>query len=334
MRGLHRCGLPWAVVFALLLALPAAAHRLAPSLLSIDEADDGRLTLAFKTPRQRPLGAELVPELPARCREDGPARAEGDSASVTFHWSAECGAEGLVGAAIGVRGLVESGTNALLRISLRDGRQVQALLHADAPEYVVPERASALDVVRDYFRLGALHIATGFDHLLFVFGLLLLVSGLGSLVATVSAFTVGHSITLSFASLGVVRFPSAAIEVCIAATLLALALELARRPPRSDAWLRRRPWTAAFGFGLLHGLGFAGALAELGLPDGEIPLALLSFNLGIEAGQLLFVAGVLALHALARPALERLPQSLRHAPVTAIGALAAYWCIERTVALF
>jgi hypothetical protein len=210
---------------------------------------------------------------------------------------------------------------------------VQAVLHAGAPSLVVPARASALDAFRDYLRLGALHIATGFDHLLFVFGLVLLTRTTSQLLWTVTAFTAGHSVTLSLAALGVVRFPTAPIELAIAATILVLALELARGG-EGRSGLRRQPWAMAFTFGLLHGFGFAGALAEVGLPQEEIPVALFSFNAGIEAGQIAFVALVLALrHALA-PAIARSPAWLARAPVTAMGSLAFYWCLDRGARLF
>lgn len=324
-----------ACVAALAAGVPAAAHPLAPSLLEIEEARDGSLAVRFKTPRLLPAGAgsELAPQLPRRCRERGRPAAERDATSVTLRWSAHCDAPGLVGGTVAVRGLEASATNALVRIVQRDGRRIQKVLHADAPSFVVPARASPARVFSDYAALGAGHIATGFDHLLFVFGLVLLCSGARALVATVTAFTLGHSVTLSLAVLGVARFPSAAIEVAIAGTLLALAVELARTPPVPGSLLRRRPWAAAFGFGLLHGFGFAGALAEIGLPGEDIPWALFSFNAGIEAGQLAFVALVLAGAAALTPRLRDAPGWLRRAPVHAMGGLAAYWCLDRAAAL-
>jgi len=151
-------------------------------------------------------------------------------------------------------------------------------------------------------------------------------------------------VTLSLAALGIVHFPSAWIEVAIALTILVLALELARgeRAPGSreftpgarESALRQRPWIVAFAFGLLHGLGFAGALSEIGLPDGEIPMALFSFNVGIELGQLAFVAVVLVGRAVFAPVLRGAPPWLHRAPVTAMGALAVYWCLDRASGLF
>ena len=323
-----------AAALAALAAAPAAAHRLAPSLLSIDEAADGAIAVTFKMARVQPGGGEVAPELPERCAPSERPRVEVDEQSFTVRWTARCGEAGLVGARVGVRGLAETDTNALVRLALRDGRLVQAVLHAGAPSLVVPERASPLGVFRDYLRLGVHHILTGFDHLLFVFGLVLLARGTRRLLWTVTAFTAGHSVTLSLAALGAVRFPTAPIEVAIAGTILALAVELAR-PPRDaehladESVLRRRPWAVAFAFGLLHGFGFAGALAEVGLPQEEIPVALFSFNVGIELGQVAFVIVVLALRRVLAPALARAPSRLARVPVTAMGALAVYWCLDR-----
>jgi hydrogenase/urease accessory protein HupE len=330
---LRRCSI--AALVALLGAAPAVAHPLAPSLLSIDEAADGAIAVTFKMARLQPGGGEVAPELPERCTPSERPRVEADDSSVTVRWTARCGDAGLVGARVGVSGLAETNTNALVRIALRDGRLVSAVLHGGAPSLVVPERASPLAVFSDYLRLGVHHIATGFDHLLFVFGLVLLARGTRRLLWTVTAFTAGHSVTLSLAALGVVSFPTRPIEVAIAATILALAVELARPDAStSESLLRRRPWAVAFAFGLLHGFGFAGALAQVGLPQEEIPVALFSFNVGIELGQVGFVAVVLALRRVLAPVLAGAPGWLVRAPVTAMGALSVYWCLDRATRLF
>ncbi len=315
----------------LVVALPAAAlaHRLAPALLELFEREDGRVEVRFKLPAEQPSGAELRPLLPPQCVAEAPPEATPEGTGVVLHWFVRCGEDGLVGSQVALQGLAASGSNALLRIELADGRRLRAVLHAGEPAFPVPSRESRKDVLRGYGRLGALHILTGFDHLLFVFGLVLLVRGGRSLVATVTAFTAGHSVTLSLAALGFVHFPSAWIEVWIAATILWLAAELAPPEPDPRRLMRRAPWAMAGAFGLLHGLGFAGALAEVGLPEGEIPLALFAFNVGIEIGQLAFVALVLAAGRILRGPLTRAPGWLARAPVTAMGALAAYWCLER-----
>ncbi|HEX5068323.1 MAG TPA: HupE/UreJ family protein [Myxococcota bacterium] len=323
------------LVVALLCALaPAAAlaHRLAPALLELVERGGGRVDVRFKLPLEQPTGSDLRPELPPQCAETSEPVGVQEDTGVIVRWTLDCGPGGLVGSRVALAGLAESGSNALLRIELADGRKLRAVLHEGAPAFEIPARQERIDVARDYARLGVEHILTGFDHLLFVFGLVLLVRGGRPLLWTVTAFTLGHSVTLSLAALGYVHFPSAWIEVLIAGTILLLAAELARPDPDPRDLMRRLPWLVAGGFGLLHGLGFAGALAEVGLPADEIPLALFSFNVGIEVGQLAFVAVVLAARwLLARP-LERAPGWLAHAPVTVMGALAAYWCLERGAA--
>jgi hydrogenase/urease accessory protein HupE len=329
-RGAARALLAALLVFGLPAA--ASAHRLAPALLELFERDAGRVEVRFKLPVELPSGSQLVPELPPGCAEEAPPEATPEGTGVVLHWFVRCAETGLVGSQIGLRGLASSGSNALLRIELADGRSFRTVLHAGAPAFSIPERESRLDVARGYSRLGIEHILTGVDHLLFVFGLVLLVRVGRALLATVTAFTLGHSITLSLAALGFVHFPSAWIEVLIAGTILWLAAELALPPRDPPDWMRRAPWVMAGSFGLLHGLGFAGALAEVGLPDAEIPLALLAFNVGIEIGQLGFVAAVLAAAWLLRGPLAAVPQWLARAPVTAMGALAAYWCLERGAA--
>ena len=206
------------------------------------------------------------------------------------------------------------------------------MLTADRPVFTVPRAAGPAGVAALYGRLGVEHILSGFDHLLFVFGLVLLVAGRRRLVATVTAFTAGHSVTLALASLGVVHVPPAPTEAAIALSIYVLAIELTRSRgsrQKGPTWLRRSPWSMAALFGLLHGLGFAGALSEVGLPEGEIPAALLAFNVGIEIGQLAFVALVVAAGwALARLP-RRLPAPLVRSPAYVIGSLAAFWFFER-----
>jgi hydrogenase/urease accessory protein HupE len=328
------CALGLATLFAgvALAPEPARAHRLAPAVLELVESEGGRVAVRFTLPAEQPPAASLRPELPPACVEAAPPQAAPEGTGVVLAWSLRCEPAGLVGARIALRGLAASGSNALLRVELADGRSFRAVLHAGAPEFSVPERESRGDVARDYARLGIEHILTGIDHLLFVFGLVLLVSGRRALLWTVTAFTIGHSVTLSLAALGFVEFPSAWIEVLIAGTILWLAAELALPRPDPQSWMRRAPWRMAGSFGLLHGFGFAGALAEVGLPQAEIPLALAAFNLGIEIGQLAFVAVVLLAQQLLRRLRVELPGALARAPVTAMGALAAYWCLERSAA--
>jgi hydrogenase/urease accessory protein HupE len=314
----------------LLVAAPVASHPLAPALLELVEREDGRVEVSWKTGRLRAPGPELRVVLPERCVSVGAPSIQVAPDSTTEIWVAQCSG-GLVGARIGVEGLAAQRIDALLRVQLRDGRRHQTLLSGSAPHTRIPERPQRLDVAWRYAQMGMRHILGGFDHLLFVIGLVLLASGGRTLLLTVTAFTLGHSATLSLAALGFVRFPAGPIELLIALSVLALAVELAQGP-RAKSWLRRFPWALAGGFGLLHGLGFAAALAEAGLPPDEIPSVLVAFNLGIELGQLGVIAAWLALVALLRGV--RAPSWLAAAPVYAMGVLASYWCIARTAVLF
>jgi hydrogenase/urease accessory protein HupE len=325
----------WILRFAaLLVAIPVAAgaHPLAPAVLEIREMAGGRLEVGWKTPLVRPRGADLEPVLPARCHRAGPRTVSAEGAGVWTRWAVDCGSGGLIGEQVGVAGPGSLALGALVRVTLADGRLVQGVVSPMRPLLTVPPRPRALGVARDYARLGVAHILSGPDHLLFVFGLILLAGTARRLLGTVSAFTLGHSVTLSLAALGLVDVPARLIEVLIATSVLALAVELARRPT-TPTLMRRHPWAMAGAFGLLHGLGFAAALRDAGLPAGEIPLALFSFNLGIEAGQLLFVLGVLGLGRAAGRLPTRPPAWTARASVYGMGALAGYWWLERALAL-
>ena len=315
------------------LASPATAHPLAPALLDLRESPGGRVDVLWKTSTLIVPGARTRAVLPSYCTPTAqPNEAIVDGAIVT-RWTVDCGAAGLVGATVGIEGLGAAGTEALVRLALGDGRVVQKVLRPTEASFVVPERVSSLDVVRDYARLGIEHILTGPDHLLFVLGLVLLVRAWRTLAKTITAFTVGHSVTLALVAMNVVQVPSRPAELAIALTVLALAVELGR-PAGTSSAMRRWPWLMAATFGLLHGLGFAGALREVGLPDGDIPLALFAFNFGIELGQLVFVAAVLLLGRGLRGLVRILPRWVAHIPTYAMGSCAAFWCFQRAAGLF
>lgn len=319
----------------LLLALGASAapvsdaHPLAPALLQIREGGDGKAEVSWKTSILQVRGTRVVPELPAECTTVGQASAREEGDSVIESWTVDCGAGGIVGKTVGVSGLGEGRNDALLRIALADGRVLQEVLRVGSSTFTIPETGRPSSIFTGYIRLGFDHILTGLDHLLFVFGLLLLATSTRLLIETVTAFTVGHSITLSLAALGVANVPSGPVEVLIAVSIFVLAVELARGEKTSPTLLRRFPWVMAFLFGLLHGLGFAGALSEIGLPPDDIPLSLFSFNVGIEAGQLAFVFAVLIAGFLLRRVLERLPAWSERIPIYGIGCLSAYWVLDR-----
>ena len=310
----------------------AGAHALSPSLLALREGPAGTATVTWKTPVMRLPGTDVRPRLPPACRVTSAEEITQDSESITAHWTVDCGAAGLVGQAVGVDGLAAAKTDALLRLELADGRTIDTVLRAREPTLVVPTQEHRFAFMARYVRLGFEHILTGYDHLLFVFGLVLLAVGLRALVATITAFTLGHSVTLTLAVLDVAHVPVRPVDALIAFSIFVLAVELAR-PPGAAGAMGRRPWLMAFAFGLLHGLGFAGVLRAAGLATSAIPTALLCFNVGIELGQLAFVVGVVVLAALTRPLGGRLPRWAHAVPVYAMGSLAAFWMIERTLPL-
>lgn len=321
----------------------AAAHPLAPSLLELNEQGD-QVRVLWKISLLNPQAADLHPLLPPPCRivsvgwQGAPAAERVDNTGLMRRWTYDCGVQGIQGLRISVEGLERTDISVLLRAVLRDGRTARAILQPGSPSFLIPERPGWLDVMGDYLVLGIKHILRGWDHLLFVLGLLLLVRERRPLLLTVTAFTLGHSVTLSLAVLGVVAIPSTAAELAIAASIWVLALELTRDRQR-PSWVGRRPWRMASLFGLLHGLGFAAALSEAGLPQDDIPLALVSFNAGIEVGQIAFISAVMILAAAARALLHYGPgrailPSPRLPAAYLIGALASYWCLQRGAALF
>lgn len=315
-------------------AQTALAHPLSPALLDVEELTGGQVEVRWKTPVLKVSGTNVEPVLPEHCKTTGRPIATEQGDSVLVRWTMDCSPHGLVGYRIGFSGLDESKTDALVRVKLADGRLARGVVRAAEPSLLVPERESSLAVFRSYASLGIEHILTGLDHLLFVFGLLLLVAGFKPLLETVTAFTVGHSVTLSLAALGLVNLPPRPIEVLIALSVFLLAVELSRSADAPPSLLRRFPWLMAGVFGLLHGLGFASALAQVGLPQTDIPLALFSFNVGIEIGQLTFVFVILISKHVFRPLLVQLPRWAELVPLYAMGSLAAFWCFQRAAAMF
>jgi hydrogenase/urease accessory protein HupE len=317
---------------ALLLAAPAAAHQFAPALLELNELSAERIHVSWKQPAVRVQGSRLRPVLPPECEGIGRPAVVNEGTGLRATWEIRC-PRGLAGKTVGVEGIADSQADVLLRVSLRDGRKLRQVLKAQAPSFTIQADPSRLGVLRDYARLGVEHILLGWDHLLFVLALVWLVGWGRPLLWTISAFTCGHSVTLALASLGLIHVPQAPIEAAIALSIYALAVELAGAHAGRRTLTQRAPWAVASGFGLLHGLGFAGALAEVGLPTAEIPLALAAFNLGIEAGQLVFVGAVLAVTAALRRTRSAWPRWAPAVPSYAIGALAFFWFLERVTPL-
>ena len=324
------------VATSLLLSHTAQAHLFAPSLLKLSEFSPQSYNVVWKTPVKTASNIPLRPIWPEGCETQAESTPRTEGTGIVSRWQLVCDSshdQGLVGQLLGVSGLGANQVSAIVILNLRDGRHYQQVLTAEIPQFRVPFEPVQSQVMTEYSLLGAEHIWAGIDHLMFVFGLLLLV-GFGAgwrLIGTLTAFTLGHSITLSLVTLGFLTFPVPLVEFTIALSIFILALDLARSD--KGGLFRRYPWWLAGGFGLLHGMGFAGALAEIGLPHGSVPLALLFFNLGIELGQIAFIVLLVGAWQLAKRPLLPWQERLLPVPVYALGGLSAMWCIERGLLL-
>lgn len=345
MRSALVPGAARALLLAVTLLAPmgsAVAHPLAPGLLELTEVAPARYTVLWRTSVARARGGKVEPRLPDECTRVSPpdVRLEAGEAQVA-RWVIQCAPGGLAGRTLAIDGLEGSGINVIVRVVAPGQPEFKALLDAGAPAATLA--AAPEPVFARYLEFGAQHLLGGLDHLLFLLGLFLLVPSLRALVATVTAFTAGHSATLSLAALGWVPIGQGPAELMIAATVLLLGLELAQKgsgsfsagaasPTMNLTPSLRRPWLMAATFGLVHGLGFAGALRGIGLPPQDLALSLFAFNLGIELAQLALICAML----LGAAAWRRLPAAPRFAPAIpayVVGSMAVCWLLERSVTL-
>lgn len=316
-------------------ASDAFAHDARPAYLEIQQTAPERYELTWRTPVLSGMRLPVVLALPAGVRNVTEPHTQELSDSLLERRVIEA-ADGLAGKRIEFQGLQGTITDVLVRVQLRDGEHTTTLVHPSQPWIEVAAVTGPLAIAGAFLMHGIEHILLGYDHLLFVFALVLIVRSTRVLVWTITSFTLAHSITLALATLGVVHVPGPPVEATIALSILLLACEIARIRRGQPSLTQRWPWVVAFTFGLLHGFGFASALSEIGLPRGDIPLALLMFNIGVEVGQLMFIAVVLCAIAFVR----RLPLPAplaRNAQATAallIGSLAAFWFIERVAAFW
>ena len=306
------------------------ADEINPALLDIREQVDGRVDVSWKIPVKNDRGLGLVPVLPDFLEPLGPPSGRRAGAAGYIEYSAYRTDGGtLAGADIRIEGLGRIQTDVLVQVSLADGSRHSQILRPGNDSYTIPMQATSRDVAFSYWQMGTIHILEGADHLLFLTILLIIINGLWPLIKTVTAFTVAHSLTLALATLGIVNIPSAPTEAVISLSIVLLAVEAVRKSQGELTLAERYPWLIAFTFGLVHGLGFAGALSEIGVPRNDVPLALLMFNVGVETGQVLFVIAVsLLIGGLRRLNMQSVDMLWRVTP-TVIGALAAFWTIER-----
>lgn len=317
----------------LIAAGPSTAHELRPAYLDIRETTAGEFAIVWKTPALGELRLGLYVRLPETCSpKDEPVNSF--EANAFFErWTARCPG-GLKGRSLTIDGLRTSLTDVLVRVASVDGATQVARLTPEMPSLAITASQTTYEVAHTYFLLGVEHILLGFDHLVFVFALMLLIRDRWMLVKTITAFTVAHSITLAGASLGIVSLPQKPVEAAVALSIAFVASELARSRSGQRRLSETYPWIVAFAFGLLHGFGFAGALKEIGLPQSDVALALLTFNLGVEAGQLLFVATIF-LAARALSAVVAIPFGpVRMMASYMIGTMSMLWLITRIESLW
>lgn len=315
----------------LLFGIVGHAHEVRPAYLELREEGAGEFQVLWKTPMRGELRLALSPEFSGQTRILTPvsSRLTGSAAVQTWRFKA---VDPLRGQSLRIAGLEGTMTDALMRVEFADGSTWLRRFTPHEPAATIPAGKSAWSVAGEYSKLGVEHILLGPDHLMFVLALLLITRGGWRLVKTVTAFTVAHSITLALAALGFVHVPQAPVEAVIALSIVFVAAEILHAHEGRQGITARAPWLVAFTFGLLHGFGFAGALSEIGLPEGHIPLALLFFNVGVELGQLLFIAAVLSFIVLLRRVRFRFPDWAGRLPPYAIGSVAMFWAIQRVAA--
>lgn len=323
----------WLVLGLLLLiaARPVAAHELRPAYLDMHEAAPHQFTVLWKVPAIGEMRLALDLRLPSDCVSKAEPTTSIEGGAYLERWSTDCKG-GLKGKTISINGLSSTMTDVLAHIVYADGVTEIARLKADSPSFVVAGQQTTWDVAYTYLVLGVDHIMSGFDHLLFILALIILIHDLRRLIKTVTAFTVAHSITLAGAALGYFSLPQKPVEAAIALSIAFVGSEILKSEPKQLRLSEKYPWAVAFTFGLLHGFGFAGALKEIGLPQSDVPMALLTFNLGVEVGQLMFIGAVLTLLAAARRVLRIMPYLARSAAAYAIGLTATFWLIARLAA--
>jgi hydrogenase/urease accessory protein HupE len=315
----------------LLVPLAASAHESRPAYLAVNQTAPGQFSILWRTPVLAGMRLPIVLKLPDSVKNlKDPVVSELADSLVERRW-VDAGPNGLAGERIEFEGLQLTITDVLVRVQMRDGTVSTTLVRPARPWVEVGVAPGLLAVAGAYVLHGIEHILFGFDHLLFVLALILIVRDGRVLLWTITAFTVAHSITLSLATLGMVHVPGPPVEAMIALSIILLACEIVRLRYGQISLTSRWPWIVAFSFGLLHGFGFASALTDIGLPQGDIPLALLSFNVGVEIGQLIFIGVVLGASICIRrfgvpPRISRAALSVT---TYAIGITAAFWFMER-----
>jgi len=321
----------WLWLVLLGLSVNVFSHELQPSLLEVRQLTNDQYEINWQAPNYYKLPHPATLELPSTWETIGTPTVRDVADSKLHSRVVKLSDEKIEGSTIRFVGLESTITDVFVRVFWLDGRQSTAIARPNQPWIKIEGKRSFLDVASDYFVLGVDHILSGFDHLTFVLALVLIVVGWRKLMFTVTSFTLAHSITLAAISLGLFWVPGPPVEAVIALSILFLASELIKVNQGKPSLTAKYPWLVAFIFGLLHGFGFAGALTDIGLPQDEVALSLVAFNLGVEVGQLMFIVGVLiACAILRRVGLAKWRWGLQ-LPAYSIGAVAAFWFIQRVV---
>ena len=307
----------------------AVAHELQPSSLEVNQLTPDRYEVIWRAPiyYKKPHPAKL--QLPEQWQIVGEPTVRQLPDSALHHRVVSVPNGEIAGGVIRFIGLETTITDVFARFKWLDGSETTAIARPSHPWIDIVGKRSSWQVAGDYTVLGVEHILSGFDHLTFVLALLLIVSGAKRLLITVTSFTLAHSITLAAATLGMMWVPGPPVEATIALSILFLASELVKVNRGQSSLTAQYPWIVAFVFGLLHGFGFAGALSDVGLPQNEVPLALLMFNVGVELGQLMFIAVILVFVMAMRKVRKEWPAWVYQVPAYGIGSIAAFWFFER-----
>jgi hydrogenase/urease accessory protein HupE len=321
-------------IAAVLSGMPdsSSAHEVRPGLLELRETSPDTYSLLWKKPAGGETEIQIAPVIPDGCTMSTSDRQQPTPGAFVMRGLLRCEG-GIQGKKLSINGLESTVIDVIVRIELLDGRKWTAIVHPSQPSVQIAATQTKVAVSGNFVVEGIRHILFGADHMLFVLGLLLIVKNRWMLLKTITAFTIAHSITLAIATLGYANAPMVLLNAGIALSILFLGPEIVRSWRGETSFTIQHPWVVAFAFGLLHGFGFASALTNAGLPRTELPLALLSFNVGVEIGQVSFVALVLLLERSFRVLEIRWPRFAKPIPGYTVGSLGALWTIQRVVIL-
>ncbi|MBG7631778.1 MAG: HupE/UreJ family protein, partial [Bacteroidetes bacterium] len=306
------------------------SHEIRPAYLQIIQTSETSYEVFWKVPSMGDAVPTIHPVFPPFFKVEELKRPNQIPGSVIYSYKISS-KETLQGKILTIEGLNKTLIDALVTVTYLNGEKVTLMLQPDKDSSIIPGETSTYEVIKTYSQLGIEHILLGIDHLLFVLALILITRGKWRIIKTITAFTIAHSITLSLAALGYVNFPTPPVEAVIALSIVFLAIEIIKNQNGKETLTSKKPWLVAFTFGLLHGFGFAGALANIGLPQQDIPWALAFFNVGVELGQIAFIFIVLGFIFLLKKSKFSFPKGAYYVPAYSIGGVACFWLIERVV---